>query len=376
MKYFLNILLISLLLNSLNCSFQSIIFNRINKEKKGENVIISPLSIFQILSLTTNGAKGKTQSEMIDVLQSKDIEELNNINFEILSIFSKFKTVEIANAVMTIFNPLKDFTQIAEDYSAPIEPLISVDQVNKWCSDKTHGKIDKILDDLSDDTAMILINAVYFKGEWSLKFESFLTKELPFYNYGTEEINVETMSQIEHFRFYEDKKVKAIELPFKDDRMSAIIILPSEDIDINKYIDTLSISNGEYSKIIDGLDYAKVHLQLPKFELTYEQMLNDILIDLGMYDAFSAENADFTGLREKKGLFINRVIHKTYLKVFEDGYEAAGVTVIDVTDGALPPREEKIYDMKVNRPFLFLLKNSKLPTDYDLLFMSKIEYLE
>ena len=375
MKYFLDILLISLLLNSLNCSFQSTIFNRINKEKKGENVIISPLSIFQILSLTTNGAKGKTQLEMIDVLQNKDIEELNNINFEILSIFSKFKTVDIANAVMTIFDPLEDFTKVAQDYLAPIEPLISVDQVNNWFSNKTHDKINKILDELSEETAMILINAVYFKGEWSSKFESFLTKELPFYNFGTEEINVETMTQIEHFRFYEDKKVKAIELPFKDDRMSAIIILPSEEIDINKYIDTLSISNDEYSKIINGLEYAKVHLQLPKFELTYDQNLNEVLIDLGMYDAFSSEHADFTGLRKDKGLFINRVIHKTYLKVFEDGCEAAGVTVIDVADGALPPREEKIYDMKVNRPFLFLLKNSKLPTDYDLLFMSKIEYL-
>ena len=248
MKYFLNILLISLLLNSLNCSFQSTIFNRINKEKKGENVIISPLSIFQILSLTTNGANGNTQLEMIDVLQNKDIEELNNINYEILSIFYKFKTVDIANAIMTTFEPLEDFTKIAQDYLASIEPLISVDQVNNWCSNKTHGKIDKILDEFSEDTAMILINAVYFKGEWLNKFESFLTKELPFYNYGTEEINVETMIQIEHFRFYEDKKVKAIELRFKDDYMSAIIILPSEEIDINKYIDTLSISNEEYSK--------------------------------------------------------------------------------------------------------------------------------
>ena len=124
------------------------------------------------------------------------------------------------------------------------------------------------------------------------------------------------MSQIEHFIFYGDKKVKAIELRFKEDYMSAIIILPSEEIDINKYIDTLSISKDKYSKIINGFNWVKVHLQLPKFELKYEQNLNEILIDLDMYDAFSAENADFTGLREESGLFINRVIHKTYLKVF------------------------------------------------------------
>ena len=221
---------------------------------------------------------------------------------------------------------------------------------------------------------MILINAVYFKGEWASKFDSYFTRNLSFYNFGKEEIKVETMSQIEYFRFYKDKKVKAIELRFKDDYMSAIIILPSEGIDINKYLDTLYISKDEYSKIINGFNWAKVHLKLPKFELRYEQNLNEVLIDLGMYDAFSGNNADFTGLREEPGLFINKVIHKTYLKVFEYGCEAAGATVIDFDVGA-SEEEEKIYDMKVNRPFLFLLKNSKLPEDYDLLFMSKIEKL-
>ena len=236
-------------------------------------------------------------------------------------------------------------------------------------------KIEKILDELSDDTAMILLNAVYFKGEWSSKFDEYSTQKLPFYNLGTNEIKVDTMRQIEYFPYYEDKKVKAIELRFKEDFMSAIIILPSEGTDINKFIDTLSISNDEYSKIINGLKTAKVHIQLPKFELDFNQNLNEILMDLGMYNAFSAYDADFTGLRKLSGLFINRVVHKTYLKVFEDGCEAAGVTVVDVTDGALP-EIEKIYDMKVNRPFLFLLKNYILPEEHNLIFMSKIEKLE
>ena len=376
MNYIIHIFLISLLLNSLNCTFQAKIFNKMNKEKKGENLIISPLSIFQILSLTTNGAKGQTQSEMIDVLQSGCIADLNNINYEIISIFKSFKTIELANAVMSTFTPLESFSLIADKYSAPVQPLLGVDQVNEWCNITTHGKIDKILDELSEDTRMILLNAIYFKGEWALKFESFATKKLPFYNLGTEEIKVETMSQIEYFNYYEDKKVQAIELRFKDDMMSAIIILPAKDIDINKYIDTLSISTDEFSKIIKGLHTENVHIQLPKFELEFNENLNQVLIDLGMYNAFSSMDADFTGLRKEEGLFINRVIHKTYLKVFEDGCEAAAVTVIDVTDGALPPGEEKIYDMKVNRPFLFLLKNNKLPEGYNLIFMSKIEKLE
>ena len=375
MKACLNFVIILLSINILTCSFQSTIFNRMSKDKKGENLIISPLSIFQALSLTANGAKGKTQSEMLDTLQAETIEDLNKINYEILSSFKGFTTIDIANAVMTKFTPLNSFTSIAEKYSAPIEPLLNVEQVNNWCSNKTHGKIKKILDELSEDTAMILLNAVYFKGEWRLKFEKYSTTKLPFYNFGTNEIKVDTMKQIEYFPYYEDKKAKAIELRFKEDFMSAIIILPSEGTDINKFIDSLSISNEEYTKIIKGLKNAKVNIQLPKFELDFNENLNEILKDLGMYNAFSASDADFTGLRKLSGLFINRVIHKSYIKVFEDGCEAAAVTVVDVTDGAIP-QIEKIREMKVNRPFLFLLKNSKLPDDHNLIFMSKIEKLE
>ena len=373
MKYLFSIILIFVLINSLYCSFQAALFNKMNIEKIGENLIISPLSIFQVLSLTTNGAKGETQSEMLEVLESKDIDELNKINYEIISTFQKLSTIDIANAVMTRFTPLEDFISIANDYLAPIEPLVSVEQVNNWCSNKTHGKIPKILEELNAETVMILLNAVYFKGEWSIQFEPELTKNLSFFNKGTEEIKVETMSQIELFSYYEDKKVQAVELRFKKDFMSALILLPVEGTDINKYITSLAISNEEYSKIINGLNIAKVHLQLPKFELNFSDNLNQILKDLGMFNAFNSQYADFTGLREEKGLFISKVIHKTYLKVNEAGTEAAAVTAVAIDDGYV---EGKIHDMKVNRPFLFLLKNSQLPNGHDLVFMSKIEKIE
>ena len=374
MRYILSIILTCLLISSLNASFQSTLFNKMNKEKKGENLIISPLSIFQILSLTANGAKEQTLTEMLELLQCENIDQLNQINYRILIAFEKFSTIDIANAIMTKFTPVEEFTTIAKKYLATIEPLISVDQVNEWCYNKTHGKIDKILKELDPFTLIILINAVYFKGEWRSKFQSTLTKPLPFYNLGSEEKNVDTMIQIDHFNYYEDKKVQAVELNFREDYMSAIIILPAEGTDINKYIDTLSISNSEYKKIIDGLKYSKVHIQLPKFELRFEQKLNEILKDMGMYDAFIPSVANFTGLRKEGDLFISQVIHKTYLKVFEDGCEAAAVTAVDGAGGAMPVKET-IYDMKINRSFLFLLKNSKLPAGYDLVFMSKIEKL-
>ena len=373
MRPFKALFLILLLLNSFNSSlFDFILFNKMNKEKSGENLIVSPLSIYQVLSLTANGAKGVTQKEMIEVLR-ENIENLNENNYEILKTFNRFSTLEIANAVMTKFTPLEDFCAIADKYSAPIEPLESLEQVNKWCNDKTHGKIPKILETLSPDTVMLLLNAIYFKGEWESQFDAKFTKNLTFYNFGIEQKNVETMEQLEHFYYYEDKKVQIISLPFKEDLMSAIIILPNEKMDINTYINYLPLSHDEINTVFSQLERKKVHLQLPKFEVEFSDELNQILIDLGMYDAFSPKDADFSGLREEGGLYISKVIHKTYLKVNENGTEAAGVTVVEVDDTAIYDEDSKIYDMKINRPFLFLLKNNLLPEEHNLVFMAKIE---
>ena len=302
---------------------------------------------------------------------------LNKINLQILSIVKDFSTIEIANAVMTRFNPLKEFNLIAEKYLAPIEPLINVEQINNWCKNKTHSKINKILDRLEPYTLMILLNAVYFKGEWERKFFEDHTNKLPFYNLGKEEIKVDTMTQIGFFYYYEEKKYQAIQLNFMEDYISAIIILPQEGTDINKFINSLSISSEEYNKIINKLEYAKVLIQLPKFELTLTENLNEILKDLGMNNAFSDDTADFTGLKEEKGIYINSVNHKIYLKISEDGCEAAAITEIDMEKiSSQYEEEEKIYNMKVNRPFLFLLKNSELPKEHNLIFISKIEKLE
>ncbi len=375
-SFFINPFIINyLLFISANCSFQVSIFNEINKSKKGENLIISPLSIFQILSLTTNGAKGKTQLEMIEALQNTEIEALNSINYEILEAFKEFKTIEIANAVMSKFTPLQEFLNISEKYCAPFEQLISVEQVNNWCSEKTHGKITKILDKLDRGIQMILLNAVYFKGEWVNQFKESLTQKKIFYNLGTEIKEVETMSQITNFNYYEDTKIQAVQLPYKKDGMSAIIILPRETVDINKYIISLNSEENSINQLIEKLTYVKVNLELPKFELEFYSSLKEVLGDMGMEKAFT-NDADFTGLREENNLKIDDVLHKTYLKVNEFGTEAAAVTAVIIKYTSAMPKKEIIYQMKVNRPFLFLLRSSKLPSDYDLLFISKIEKFE
>ena len=376
MKLLLKLFIIAFILfNSLNCSFQISIFNEMNKSKKGQNLIISPLSIFQILSLTTNGAESETQLEMIQALQNEDLDQLNSINYEILEVLNKCETVDIANAVMARFTPLENFLEIAENYCAPFEKLLSAQQVNNWCSEKTHGKIKKILDKLEDDVQMILLNAVYFKGEWSSKFEKTLTTNKTFYNLGSEEKVVDTMSQLTHFKYYEDNQIQAVELPYKKDRISALVILPRKNVDINKYILSLDTEKDTLSNLVSNLESHKVNLELPKFELEFSSSLKEVLQNMGMEKAFT-NNADFSGLRKDAILKIDEVLHKTYLKVNENGTEAAAVTAVIITYGSAMPVPEIIYEMKVNRPFLFILRSNDLPKDNDILFISKIEKLE
>ena len=300
------------------------------------------------------------------------MEKLNKVNYKILEIFKKFETLEIANAVMSRFTPLKEFTEIAEKYCASQEKLVSLEQVNNWCRKKTHGKITKILNKLDPGVEMILLNAVYFKGEWKNKFRKSSTQKKVFYNLGTEIKEVDTMQKMDYFFYYEDNTVQAIELPYTQDLMSALIILPRENMDINKYISSLNSNEKSLSELISKLNYYKVNLELPKFQLEFFSSLKETLNDMGMITAFT-NGADLTGLIERGNLKIDDVLHKTFLKVNENGTEAAAVTAVKVSKKSVRPYKEIIYHMKVNRPFLFMLRSRKLPSSYNMLFMSKIE---
>ena len=186
---------------------------------------------------------------------------------------------------------------------------------------------------------------------------------------------VDTMAQLTKLQYYEDKQIQAVELPYVDDGMSALIILPKETIDINKYILSLSSDKYNINNIIYNLNYVKVDLELPKFELDFYTSLKEVLIDLGMEKAFTNE-ANFAGLKGENDLKIDDILHKTYLKVNERMTEAVAVTAVKGTKKTAkkhPP--EIIYQMKVNRPFLFIIRSNRLPFDIDILFISKIEKL-
>jgi serpin B len=334
-------------------------------------LILSPLSAYQILGLTANGANGKTLDEMLLVLGNENLEELNKINTEILKIAKEFTTIEIANAIMTEFTPKQGFLSAAEKYEASVEALKNIAQVNNWCNEKTHGKIPKIMDELDPNTVMMLLNAIYFKGTWLKEFSENETTVDTFYNLNDESQakKVDFIHIKEYFSYYEDTEMQVVEMPYTKDSMSAVIILPNQETDINEFI--AKFDDEKIQKILKRFGNQIVELKMPKFELEFSSLLNDVLQKMGMKEAFDQGLADLTGMRDENDIYVGKVLQKSYLKVDEKGTEAADVTAVVINTKSLP-RTNKV---KVDRPFLFMLRNKKLPQDYDMIFMAKIEEL-
>ena len=290
--------------------FQLKIFNTINKSSsKGENIMISPLSIYHILSLTTNGADGDTKSEMLTTLCNENQAIMNENNKLIYSIIKNIKTVEMANSIFTRVVPLTSFIENAKFYKAKIDKLIDENQINNWCKEATHGTIDKIIDQISPHTLIILINAIYFKGKWKIKFNERFTEKRIFYNYQKEKKSINFMYSKDDYSYFENNEIQAISLNYQEDNLEALIILPKNEYDINKYIE--NFNQEKYNNIINGFYSQKVELFLPKFEIEFNTDLIEVFQEMGMKSAFDPIYADFSSMvkaeKEKKFVYWSNI---------------------------------------------------------------------
>ena len=203
---------------------------------------------------------------------------------------------------------------------------------------------------------MILLNAIYFKSNWKYKFDPKKTELLPFTNLNKEKKNVETMyQQFEKIMYYEDEKIKMIELPY-DDNLSMIILLPSEKY--NSIGDYIKKEKEDYTLINNKLkETEKVKLYLPKFKIEYSSSLKESFKKMGMKLAFS-DNANlkklFSDSNLSKNIYIEDILHKTYINVDEEGTEAAGATAVIISKRAMG------IEMRVNHSFLYMIKDKRI----------------
>ncbi len=345
-----------------NQAFGFNMLSEISKSNPHENILISPLSISIALHMVVNGARGSTQKQILQALQTNEY-NLSDINEYYKTLINNYPNIDssininVANSLWydENFKIKPSFVSTVEsNYEATIKALDfkddkSVDSINNWVTNATQNKIEKIIEYIPEDVRMYLINAVYFKGKWTRPFDQSNTSKQAFFS-GNEQYLKDFMFQESRINYAKNEDFEIMELPYGNQSFSMIIILPSKN---NNPENILSkFKNGEdWEKVIKNMTFHPIRLWMPKFKLTYENTLNDELKDLGMERAFTP-SADFIKINKRNNLFITEVKHKTFIDVNEEGTEAAGVTSIGVGITSMPEYQE----VKINRPFLFFIQ--------------------
>ena len=367
------------LVNSQNIFGLKLFREIVAEEADGVNIFVSPLSVSMALGMTANGARGTTLEAMINTLEFSGLTmgEMNSSYRSIIDLLTGLdpETVfSIANSIWYreghIFKQ-EFFDTCATYFDAVVRALdfsddAAVDTMNAWVEDKTNGKIDEVLEPpIPSDVVMYLINAIYFLGTWAYEFDPALTSEALFYLSDGSSVICDMMQQPgdeeeSEYRYYSNDEFQAIDLPYGDGWFSMTVLLPGVGVDIDSLISEFTPEN--WDTWMASFEEKDGRIYLPKFEIGYYLLMNDVLGSLGMGVAFDPENADFTGMRDEGQLWISRVIHKTYVRVDEEGTEAAAVTVVEMP--GRPP-----FRMRVDRPFIFAVREKHSGT---VLFLGKI----
>lgn len=345
------------------------IFKRIAETQSDSNVFISPLSISTALSMALNGARGETYNEMLSTLDMNglSIEEINSASHSLRALLTTLdpKVIfTIANSVWYRENLTiqADFLQrMTEYYNAQIEgrdfsnPTI-VDEVNNWVKANTNEMIEKVINEIDPAVVMFLINALYFNGTWQKEFNPENTIDYLFLTSEGNQVDCKMMVQDETYKYFETDQFQAVDLPYGDGHYSMSVFLPKSNYDLPGLYAELTSDN--WSSWIDRFSEREIRLLMPKFESEYGLELKDILIAMGMRTAFTG-SADFTRLFAPGGIFISSVLHKTAIKVNEEGTEAAAVTVI--TFERTSAGDENPV-MQMDHPFLYVIRENSTGT--------------
>jgi len=362
-----------------NNQFALDLFSQIRKRTREENIFFSPFSITTALTMTYEGARGKTAAEMESVLHITKRLELRRPNFASLINELNRKdrkyTLAVANALWAQkdYRFLKEYFQVVERYYGG--KVTNIDfvhrtekarrKINDWVEDKTEKKIKNLIPKgaLTDLTRLVLTNAIYFKGNWLQKFDKKLTREEDFHTLSGEKVKVPMMNLTgdkARFDYAEVEGVQILRLPYEGGDLSMLILLPEKGR-IKELEDSLDLEKlREWRNMLRN---RKVNVYLPRFKLKTKYFLAKILVAMGMTSAFGA--ADFSGMDGTKNLFISKVIHQGFINVDEEGTEAAAATGVVMEFVAV--RETPVF--RADHPFLFLIQHK---SSGSILFLGRL----
>lgn len=339
------------------------LFDKINEEKKNENIVFSPISITSVLGMLSNGADDKTLNEFENLFGISN-DELNHSLYTFFNSLGNTGKVVNTNSLWlknddrflvndSFLQTNADFYK-ADVFKSPFDNS-TIKEINKWVTDKTDGEIDKIIDDISPNACMFLINALTFDAEWYNPYTKSAITDGSFKTLDSS-VPVKMMHSREHFYIETNNAVGVIK-DYKNSDYRFVALLPDESVDINDYISSLKSSN--FDAIIKSAHEEDVITAIPKFESKFEITLNDTLKSLGLNRAFDMNKADFSNLGTYQGgnLYLQKTLQKAYIKVDERGTKAGAVTMAAIANkSSLPSR---IYSVILDRPFVYAIIDAK-----------------
>jgi serpin B len=346
----------------------------------GENVFFSPMSVSTALAMTYAGARGQTAHEMAQVLHfTLPQDELHAGYNELLA---DLATPERQDYELTIANRLwgqdgfpfhQSYLDVTRDqYGAELGLVDFVNDtenarqtINHWVEEETHDRIKDLLPagTVTPDTRLVLTNAIYFLGDWQSQFSPSQTHDDVFHVSATELRDVSMMQQENNFRYADLPHAQVLEMPYKGDDVSMLLVLPHEDDGLTAVDEWLSPAT--LAEAVDSLDRQRVSVSLPKFTIESDVRLTGVLQEMGMQSPFSW-SADFSGMADAN-LAISDVVHKAFLRVDEKGTEAAAATGVVVGVTSVPPPPDAYF--RADHPFFLALRDNRTES---LLFLGRV----
>lgn len=348
------------------------------KQVNSGNLIFSPYSISTALSMLYEGAGGTTAEEIQEVFHynvntTQRLEENNQLRESL----NNDRGIELNTAnglwVQTDYPILDEYhNRLTGFYGAEArqlnlagEPEASQLIINDWVENKTQGKIEDLFpkDSFSEDTRLVLTNAVYFKGQWLYQFKQHETEQRPFYVTPNNTIQVDTMHlSNKKFNYVKNDEAQVIELPYRNSSLSMIVILPCNQT-LTEMESNITMEKMESWINSMGKQYVVIYLPKYGYETKYEMV--QILSDMGMPTVFDPGSAKLTGINPDGGLFVSKVIHQAFIEVDEEGTEAAAATGVVAELSALFGGEK----FRADHPFMYLIMDKDTGA---ILFMGRV----
>lgn len=353
-------------------------FNILKFMPDDKNYMVSPFSLKMAMSLAANGADGTTKDEILTAFGIDNLDSYNTAAKELIERYEGTSSVKlnVANSIWLNKDVAGKDIKFTDEYKKLVSEYYKgtaseedakniAMKINSWVEKKTNNKIKNLLPEGDAKFLSVLVNTIYFKGEWAEQFEEYATKEEDFTDRNGKVEKTDFMHKTERYRFYEDENMKMVRVPYKGGKTAMYLVLPTNE-------DKMDIATA-----LDNMNSYKIRLSFPKFKTEYSLSFKEILKHIGIEKAFEKWEAEFDevmfeGVKEGENVYVDDVLQKTFIEVDENGTEAAAATAVIMNEStSIGPSMEEIKEFKADRPFIYFIRDD---VTHEVLFIGEYAF--